>query len=267
MTARQPVERTPVVTARNTRKPDQQGLLRTETESWRETSLPESPRERLRLIADLREDDPDAVPLLCRFLADDDPEVRRASAEALGRIGDPRAVGPLRKALTHGLSLKTHRKHNQATRVGMVLLVLIVCLQLYLLRDSFPILRASSLFSLLFTQVFMVVCGWQDRRKLIFARRAAVESLVRITEHHATAEVQQALPELRAMAASPLMYDRETRRISHEAARRIEDLTAHIRTLPVPAAPQPTEPEALPLPVESAPEPDVASLPRVSEGT
>jgi bilin biosynthesis protein len=40
-----------------------------------------------------------AVPALIQALGDSDRDVRRAAAEALGKLGDPQAVSPLIQAL------------------------------------------------------------------------------------------------------------------------------------------------------------------------
>ncbi|MEM1033077.1 MAG: HEAT repeat domain-containing protein [Myxococcota bacterium] len=43
--------------------------------------------------------DPGVVPLLARFLERDDPDVVAAAIESLAEVGDPAAIGPLRKLI------------------------------------------------------------------------------------------------------------------------------------------------------------------------
>jgi len=57
-------------------------------------------KERLAKIDDLADEDPaKALPPLLGALADKDPRIRAAAAEALGEVGDPSAIEPLGKAL------------------------------------------------------------------------------------------------------------------------------------------------------------------------
>jgi hypothetical protein len=57
--------------------------------------------------------DPQAVPALIQALGDSDVGVRRAAAEALGKIGDPQAVPALIQALGDGLGLFAVRQRRR----------------------------------------------------------------------------------------------------------------------------------------------------------
>lgn len=240
-----------------------------DVDAWLEAFRRESGKLRFWRVVELP-DTPEAVPLLCHALEDDDAQVRWAAAEALGRIGDPRALGPLRKEITRSASGGSSQRQLVTCRCLLAFRTMGLFSFLWFapvleqvpapLRGTFALTYFLCWLLVVFQFWLVDVKGVSKRTR---ARRSAIRGLVRITEAHATAEVQQSLPELRAMAANPLVYDRGTRRACREAARRIQVLTAHIRSLPVPAAPEPTGADILPRTVETTPEPDTAALPCV----
>ena len=74
---------------------------------------------RARYAAALRTDPPHgdrAVDALIAFLSDESRLARAAAAGALGRMGDPRAVGPLIRAIEAATPARQARSWRRATR-------------------------------------------------------------------------------------------------------------------------------------------------------
>lgn len=234
---------------------EQLGVLK---RALREGSIP----ERVEAARWLREFGGEAVLPLCDALEDPLTVVRRAAARSLGEIGDPRAIDPLARALHRCFIGGSPRKQLTYGRLGTIGAGLfgLGCLLLW----PFALLEAlQALFQGLYA--FGRRTEPQAEQESLLAA-AYVSAVAQIAERSPTPELRSLLPDLKAASADLLFLDGRTRRISRQAAARIDRLTTRLKSLPLAGATP--EPEAedtahdLPFPARSS-GPNGADLPRI----
>ncbi|MBM3458401.1 MAG: HEAT repeat domain-containing protein [Armatimonadetes bacterium] len=201
--------------------------------------------ERRASVMGLGQLDSDGVELVCGALRDADPEVRLAAAETLGRMGDTRAVEPLTQALRHQL---LGGSANAQRIVGLLVVIGAVLLAIGLIAGIAAIKAAGASFWILNLASRPVSRYFQQRRQNSPMVRAICTALTRIAEQNPAPVLRMILPELEGISGDMLHQEPGTRAASREAARRIEELTAHIKNLPVPAESPIPSVETLPLP-------------------
>lgn len=199
---------------------------------------------RLQAIQELRASGEAGVEPLCLALADPNGVLRLQAIEALGEVGDERAVAPLIEALRGLFPGRSARRFRLAARLLLVTGVLAVLgavavalasgdglgvLLLALLGGSWSLLGRSS--------------GPSLPRLCAEIARA----LNRIAERHPTPALRSALPSLREIEADTLQQDAAARSAAGTAVRRIDELTAQLEALPIPAGAQSEDARALPL--------------------
>ncbi|MFN3648512.1 MAG: HEAT repeat domain-containing protein [Armatimonadota bacterium] len=199
---------------------------------------------------------PEVTPHLCRLLEENEPRIRIAVAQALGAVGDERAVRPLLEVLQSGFvgGLSGRRRW----------LALPLCLVLFgtaagLLPGLFQKDRGSILS--LVALLLVLVEYLRNRTERGSVARAVTGALSAIAERRPSPGMRAVLPDLRRMAADPIQQDAETREASRTAARRIGGLTESLKDLPLPAAAS-VDDASLPR-VGHAPHADADHLPRV----
>ena len=101
-----------------------------------------------------------------------------------------------------------------------------------------------------------------ERRKQRKAAGVIAQAVARIAERVPRPEWGRLAPELQAVAADRFQHDPETRRLTREAAQRIDSMAASLKDLPLPATAPAPDPRVLPRPA-GAPAPDTRALPRV----
>jgi hypothetical protein len=219
-------------------------------------------KERAAAASALGEYGERAVERLIEALSDKSPKVRFQAARALGRIGDPRAVGPLMEALRGclvGGSPKTNLRAALLYLLGIVLAAGAfgwVWLNLGWFWLFFIWIQAGD-------HLKPLLEGQRSQTRFC---RAICEALHRIAMEHPSPEMRSVLPELNAIAIDAVHHTERTREASRIAARRIDQLTQDVKSLPLSAsAPAGEEGSALPL-ASQAPAVDASALPRVSGG-
>jgi hypothetical protein len=198
-----------------------------------------------------------AVEPLCAALEDQDAEVRIAAAEALGLLGDERAVRPLGEALRGSLVGRSARRQ---LAVG-VMVVLAVCL--FAIVWFWGLKIGGSVWLFITVLKHTARPYFRGRQAQSRVTRAITEALMRIAERNPTPELHAVVPELKAIAVDTLQHEKATRVVSRDAAHRIESLTEKLKSMPLPAAPA-VAADQLPLPAAS-PTPQSGSLPRPTE--
>jgi hypothetical protein len=164
--------------------------------------------------------------LLREGLKDPEMSVRQAAAEALGRVGDERDIGPLTEALRACFARGSARRQlwaGVAVLSGLVLL----CLGLMILPGIGSSLGAIGAW------VYPLVQYYYIRRRKSALCRAITEALAAIAERTPSPEARAVLPELRAMAADVIQQDRASREACRAAAARIRELTENVKSLPI----------------------------------
>lgn len=185
--------------------------------------------------------------------------VRRAAAEALGELGDTRAVQPLLAALRRCFR---HGNARYQRYIGVAAVAALVILALGLVTGVLAF-QAFGVIGGLVNLVASIVRGYLKRSRANSpVVRAITGALARIAEQNPTPELSTAVADLEAVAADAVHQDRQTRTVSREAAEKIEALTERIKNLPLIAAPPETGTADLPLPAQAA-EPRTEELPRV----
>ncbi len=202
-----------------------------------------------------------AVGKLCWALRHHDPAVVTAAAQALGEIGDPRAVEPLVKTLRRNLL------GGSGTRQLWVGSLTWWCCLVCSVWWGWTILSGGkgSLLTLgvmLASILASLLRNHSERRSAL--RAACVEALGRIAEASSSLEVRSVLPDIRALARDTYIQKPGTHGTTLEALRRIEAATAVAHQLPLPASPQADTSDTLPLPARSAEAEEVGTLPRVT---
>jgi hypothetical protein len=187
--------------------------------------------------------------LLREGLKDPEMSVRQAAAEALGRVGDERDIGPLTEALRACFARGSARRQlwaGVAVLSGLVLL----CLGLMILPGIGSSLGAIGAW------VYPLVQYYYIRRRKSALCRAITEALTAIAERAPNPLVRAVLPELQAMAADVIQQDRASREASRAAAARIRALTENVKSLPIAGHGVQPDASALPRPVETGAERD-----------
>jgi hypothetical protein len=110
--------------------------------------------------------------------------------------------------------------------------------------------------------VYLVWRMRQDERNEVYQNIA--HALVSVAERTQTLSLRVVISDLSRLACDVILQKRATRKTAREAARRIEVVTAQLKSLPIPAATSKPDVEELPIPV-STPAHDAATLPRAAE--
>lgn len=186
-------------------------------------------------------------------------EVRRAAAQALGDLGDTRAVQPLLAALRRCFRGGNARYQRY---LGVAAVAVLVVLALGLVTGVVA-LKAFGAIGGMVNLGAAIVRGYLKRSRANSpVVQAITGALARIAEQNPTPELSTAVADLQAVAADAVHQDRQTRATSREAAEKIEALTERIKNLPLIAAPPERGTADLPLPAQPA-EPTAEELPRV----
>jgi len=218
----------------------------------------EDPVARRQAARDLQAHGETALEPLCAALADEELEVRLAAAEALGHIGDSRALQPLTGALQACFVGGSARRQLVS---GLLILLAGLLLMCGVLIGS-ALLKTGGIFWIFIHLGRAIARSFEQRRTKSRLCGAITDALTRIAEQNPTPEVRALVPEFRAVAADSLQQDRATRDLSRRSAARIEALTEKLKDLPVSAAAPGQEVAALPTPAE-APQLEASRLPRV----
>ncbi len=205
-----------------------------------------------------------AVEPLCQAMSDPVEAARIASAEALGAVGDARAVGVLGDALRACFVSSSPRWQL----IAGALVILGAALAFVSLGWIALLLKWSSVGWLIFQISVSPARAWFAKRRARSKEANAIaRALVNIAERDPAPEVRAVLPDLQVISVDLLHQEGSTRKATRSAARRIERLTAQLKSLPVPSAPSAQGDElasaSFPLPSHAEP-PDVATLPMVS---
>ena len=213
--------------------------------------------------------------LLCRALRDKDLNVRSVAAEALGHIGDVRAIQPLVEALRE--RRRPRWKGRLMLMLGSILLGLLLLILSRMLSDPMtfdidswgpggPYEWYSVLLGVCWLVTMGLACFYDliDKRRISQYNASIIAALVCIAERNPAPELRNVLPDLKAIAADVLQQEKTTRTMSRQAARRIETLTEQLKSLPLPAAAPVPDAAVLPRAAES-PAPNVETLPRVTD--
>lgn len=217
-----------------------------------------TPEQAVEAAIALRGQGERALAPLIEALTSPDPEVREAAAEALGEIGDERAIHPLTDALVAehgGRSPRFYLMIGIFAVIGVAILVGSIVYGLVVLKIGGGMAGVWAPLSQKIRK------GRRRARVSARTRTTIIQALTRIAERHTTPELMRLVPDLKAIAADSLRQQAETRAASREAAARITTLTERLRALPVAMEQAPTGPDALPRPAAS-PERDAAVLPR-----
>lgn len=200
---------------------------------------------RLSSISSVQEADRDAIEPLLQALQDPEMDVRIAAAEALGRVGDARAIQPLVAALRATFGGKSGREFRTAGILLIVgVVVVYIAVQMGLGAAGIGSAGAAMSGGISFIFNAMVL----RRKAQSRMSRAITEALGRIAERDPAPELHALVPDLRAIAADSLQQEKEARAASREAASRIEAVTAKLKDLPLPTSGSASGPEALPRP-------------------
>jgi hypothetical protein len=216
------------------------------------TSGPDYRREKAARA--LREYGAWAVEPLCEALNQRGRDVRIAAAESLGHIGDERAVKPLTEAL-HACFVGGSARRQRLLGVLAIPALVLILLGLFLGSAA---LKASGGVGVLLYAVGLNVHGaYKRRRSESRVCEAVTEALERIAERSPTPALRAVVPELKAVAADPLLQEESARAASRQAAARIEALTDRLKDLPLPATHHQPHPANLPRPAEPPDQPPV----------
>jgi HEAT repeat protein len=203
------------------------------------------PARRAEAVLRLRECGPDAVEPLCRALHDSDADVRVAAVEALGVLGDERALEPLAAALRRCFMGHSARRHV----VFGVVVALVVGATAVGLIWGILALKVFGAVGVMSNSVVQLVARSLERRRAHSRICPAItEALERIATRHPSPRLRAVLPELRTLALDVVQQDRVARKASRDTARRIDELTASLKDLPLASAPPSGTPESLPRP-------------------
>jgi len=219
-------------------------------------------RARREAAATLRKFGALAVEPLGAALRDRDLQVRIAAASSLGKIGDARAVEPLGRALRHGAT----RRPGWHLAISVVIVAAAaaawvgIALGFAALEQAALVIGCGSLFL-----AGVVSEQFQAQRARGRLLREIATSLARISAAGPAPELRSLVPDLRRVSSDWLQQDEQTRRISREAAQRIETLTSDLKSLPVPVRAPGASEGALPRPADN-PASEGERLPRVSPG-
>lgn len=198
-----------------------------------------------------------AVPPLCDALSDPHAEVRRAAAESLGEIADPRAIGPLTAALRQSLVGGSGRRQLWA---GLLLVFVIILLITGYFWGMIAWHIGGAFFGMFNIwiqagkRVSSRMSGQRSARSQVC--RAISEALIRIAERHPSPQLRELLPELRALSADRIHQDQSARQASRAAAQRIDALTEALKNLPITSHASVPDPASLPVIAEQPRNPE-----------
>ncbi|MBM3458400.1 MAG: HEAT repeat domain-containing protein [Armatimonadetes bacterium] len=229
-------------------------------------------------IQELEERGPAGVEALCHFLRSEERWVVTAAAEALGRVGDVRALTPLTGVLRAQLSggsaqrqiakgLNLRQVAWGARGLSRILMVVGVTAGIWAglwfndqsNADAVIAPPPFGLGGFLLLTFSLVGVEWvRDRIQRYFERQrsrskvieAICRSLAEIVERHPAAPVAGLAPELREIARDRWHQTGETREVCRRLAHWFEAIDRRSGSLPVPAGPLAPQPEGLPLPGE-----------------
>jgi hypothetical protein len=194
-----------------------------------------------------------AVEPLCKALRNDEsPAVRAAAAEALGLIGDERALQPLLEAMRGCFVGRS--SHTQLV-VGLIVIPFIF---IAIFAGASYLGAVGGLGGIM--QAFFFY--YSNRRRTSKLCGVIAQSLAQIAERAPAPELRAILPDLKVVAADVLQQDRQTRAMSRQVAQKIEALTEQLKNLPLPASAPAPDAATLPRAVDVT-TPDVKTLPRV----
>lgn len=217
--------------------------------------------ERLQAVLWEIEPTPEAVPVLCRALADPIPDVREGAACKLTRCGDHRAVGPLTRALQETAGGRGWLFQRARLWLGVALFgITLAGAGMLLFWDDL----ARMLGGLLLLGASIVLKDHlKERGEQSRLRLALSEALATIAEREPSPEARAALTPLRRLASDGIQQDAVSRDACRRAAERIDAATRDTRSLPVTAAAPEPELHTLPLPTGAAEASEEEALPRV----
>lgn len=181
---------------------------------------------------------------------------RMAAAEALGQVGDRRAVEPLSRYLQDRIS-RSPFKQRWLINLGHFVIP-----SAFLSIIAFSGVKGSMLIGVgisMFMGTLLDVCTRQSRSRQI---RCYANAIRRVAEREAVEDARDLIPTLAAVATDVVMQNGAARRACQEAAAALQGSTS-VLTLPVVAAPPPSA-ESLPIPA-GAGRPPCESLPRIHE--
>jgi hypothetical protein len=189
----------------------------------------------------------DAVGPLSGLLALGDRKADQFAAEWLGRVGDERAVGPLRAALARyqGDSPKARTAMERGILGGTALGLIVP----WAVAQSVTLIFGQSghfpLGPLLPLLLAIVCLGLRSERG---GSAVIIRALGQIAERHPGGEVRQLAGEFDAIRSSRLLQPPAVRRAAREAAARIRASGDLARSAPVPAAAPAPNGASLPVP-------------------
>jgi hypothetical protein len=181
-------------------------------------------------------------------LADSDPKLRVAAAQALGRIGDeaaiPRLTGALRSCFVQGSA-------RRQWWIGIGVLVGALLLFAGIVAGSVALQIGGLIGAMMQFILRPVFRYYRQRRAQSEVCRAITEALAGIAERHPNPGLRALIPDLEAVSSDMLQQEGRTRATSRAAAARIRELTESLKSLPIAAGPASPDVDSLPRPADA----------------
>ena len=217
-----------------------------------------SDEARVKAARDLAAFGPQGIEALVAALKDKNVRVIFAATKSLGEVGDERAVKPLVAAFRGLFPGASPRRYRVVGILAAITFPLAGIAYGWMRLDEWGV-PAAGIYAILGLLLLFSPKLWQIAKIFLPGKidpdsnpgRMFSDALAKIAERCPTPELQAALPTLNEIVADSLQQDPRTRADFRKTARRIEELTAHLDTMPIAAHP---------------PAPDVASLPTPSDG-
>jgi hypothetical protein len=190
---------------------------------------------------------PASVEPLCAALKDEDLKVRRAAAEALGAVGDERAIRPLRDALAACFPGGSPRQHLLLSGLTLACFAILT----FAAFSSEPSLFAPAGGLWIGFNSLLLLDYFIGRRADSELCQAIIRALMRIAERSPSPELRTLLPDLQVFSADVFGQKKAARVVSRQAAARIAALTEKLKDLPVPAVSALAHPGNLPRPADA----------------
>ena len=197
------------------------------------------------------------LPVLCQALQDPLEDVRVAAGEELGRIGEDRAIQPLREALQRCFPNGSARRQLV---LGLVVVGILALVFVGYVFGAFYFRMGGMLAGMSGGMANGIRAFRQKRLAKSRECQTYTRALAAIAERTPSPVLRSLVPELNALAAD-VWHDGAVRDASREAAQRIEAVTAEVKSLPVASAAAVKVEKDLPRAAEAA-EPDGECLPR-----
>lgn len=184
---------------------------------------------------------------LLELLKSDYSDVREYAVQALGELGDARALSALMGVYARCFTGRSARRQRLWVLLPVIYYAFLIGLAVWEWGSGH--LKIQDLaFSLL-----LFLTNRSTWRSSGEDWQVILKAILQVAERNPSPEVHQLLPDLKAIAADRMLNHPDAREAARAAAERIETLTAGVHDLPLPAVAPSAACATLPVPMANAP--------------